>query len=70
MTWEGELYLELHNGTYTNMAEHKYYNRYMETLFRDIEFFYYFAEIAYPEIHKPVFSHQNIRDMWHVFLID
>ena len=27
MTWSGELYLELHNGTYTNMAENKLYNR-------------------------------------------
>ena len=25
MSWEGELYLEGHNGTYTSMAEHKYY---------------------------------------------
>jgi alpha-mannosidase len=57
MTWEGELYLELHNGTYTNMAEHKYYNRFMETLFRDIEFFYYIAEIGFAEKHKPVISH-------------
>jgi alpha-mannosidase len=57
MTWEGELYLELHNGTYTNMAEHKYYNRFMEILFRDIEFFYYIAEIAFVEKHQPVISH-------------
>jgi alpha-mannosidase len=70
MTWEGELYLELHNGTYTNMAEHKYYNRFMETLFRDIEIFYYIAEIAFSDKHKPEFSHQNIKDMWYVFLID
>jgi alpha-mannosidase len=53
MTWEGELYLELHNGTYTNMAEHKYYNRFMETLLRDIEIFYYIAEIAFSEKHNP-----------------
>ena len=52
------------------MAEHKYYNRFMETLLRDIEIFYYIAEIAFVEKHKPVISHQNIKDMWHVFLID
>ena len=45
MTWEGELYLELHNGTYTTMAEHKFYNRYMETLLRDVEFFSYICEL-------------------------
>jgi alpha-mannosidase len=43
MNWEGELYLEGHNGTYTSMAEHKYYNRYMEILLRDVEIFYYTA---------------------------
>ena len=43
MTWEGELYLEGHNGTYTSMSEHKFYNRHMEILLRDMEFFHYFA---------------------------
>jgi len=46
MTWEGELYLELHNGTFTSMAEHKYYNRYMEILLRDVEIFYNIAELT------------------------
>jgi alpha-mannosidase len=43
MTWEGELYLELHNGTYTSMAEHKLYNRFMETLLRDTEILGYLS---------------------------
>ena len=43
MTWEGELYLEGHNGTFTSMAEHKYYNRYMENLLRDTEILHYSA---------------------------
>lgn len=70
MTWEGELYLELHNGTYTTMGEHKYYNRYMETLMRDIEIFYYLAELTQKEIHKPDLSHEDIKEMWYTFLID
>ena len=45
MTWEGELYLELHNGTFTTMSEHKYYNRYMETLLRDVEIFFYLSTL-------------------------
>ena len=45
MTWEGELYLELHNGTFTTMAEHKFYNRYMETLLRDVEIFFYLSTL-------------------------
>ena len=39
MKWEGELYLELHNGTYTTMAENKKYNRTAEILLRDVEIF-------------------------------
>jgi alpha-mannosidase len=38
-TWEGELYLELHNGTYTTQAANKKSNKYSERLLRDIEFF-------------------------------
>lgn len=46
MTWEGELYLELHNGTYTTMAENKKYNRNMEILFRDLEILSSIASIT------------------------
>jgi len=69
MTWEGELYLELHNGTFTTMAEHKYYNRYMETLLRDVEILHYISSIKMdPEEANKV--HERIREMWRVFLID
>lgn len=37
MKWEGELYLELHNGTYTSVAEVKNYCRRMEVRLRDAE---------------------------------
>lgn len=36
--WRGELYLELHNGTYTTHADVKRYNRYCEFLLRESEF--------------------------------
>ncbi len=39
MTWDGELYLELHNGSYTTMAHNKKYNRMCEFLMRDAEMF-------------------------------
>lgn len=68
MTYEGELYLEGHNGTFTSMAEHKYYNRYMEQLLRDTEIFYYWAELT--RSYEPSFSHNDIKEMWHIFLID
>ncbi len=36
--WVGELYLELHRGTYTTQARNKKNNRYCEFLLRDAEF--------------------------------
>ncbi len=37
-TWEGELYLEFHQGTYTTQARSKQYNRRMEQALREWEF--------------------------------
>lgn len=37
--WRGELYLELHRGTYTSQAHNKFMNRRCELLLRDAEFF-------------------------------
>lgn len=39
LTWDGELYLELHNGSYTTMANNKKGNRHSELLIRDAEMF-------------------------------
>ncbi|XP_064614713.1 alpha-mannosidase 2C1-like [Liolophura sinensis] len=36
-TWTGELYLEMHNGTYTSQAQTKYYNRKCEFWLHDVE---------------------------------
>ena len=38
-TYQGELYLERHRGTYTTQAKNKKYNRKMEIALRDCEFF-------------------------------
>lgn len=38
MTWVGELYFELHRGTYTSQANNKKYNRQSEFLLHDVEF--------------------------------
>ncbi len=35
--WVGELYFELHRGTYTTQAKNKWYNRKSELLYRDAE---------------------------------
>lgn len=36
-TWDGELYLEYHRGTYTSQAVNKEHNRRLELLYRDVE---------------------------------
>lgn len=37
-TWDGELYLEYHRGTYTSQAYNKMMNRKLELLYRELEF--------------------------------
>lgn len=39
-TWDGELYFELHRGTYTSQAANKKFNRQSEVLLHNIEFLY------------------------------
>lgn len=50
--WHGELYLELHRGTYTSHASIKRYNRYSEMLLREVEVMATLAKVfggaAYP----------------------
>lgn len=37
-SWQGELYLELHNATYTTQANIKKMNRLLESILKDHEF--------------------------------
>ncbi len=46
MTWDGELYLEFHNGSYTSMGHNKKCNRICEFLMRDAEMFATFRSIV------------------------
>lgn len=52
MTWVGELYFELHRGTYTSQANNKKYNRQSEFMLHDVEFLSAIAhatrQYAYP----------------------
>jgi alpha-mannosidase len=43
LSWKGELYFELHRGTYTSQAHNKRMNRFSEILLRNIELLYVFA---------------------------
>ena len=52
-SWQGELYLECHQGTYTTQARNKKYNRRLELLLREAEYACVlalkYADIPYPQ---------------------
>ncbi|KAJ1744082.1 Glycoside hydrolase, 38 vacuolar alpha mannosidase [Coemansia sp. RSA 1086] len=55
VSWKGELYFELHRGTYTSQAHTKKYNRQAEYLLRDVEMLSVIAQnvahgFAYPAV--------------------
>lgn len=63
--WVGELYLELHRGTYTSMARNKRYNRQNEILWGEVEFLSILADMvgdAYPK--------DRIDAAWKVILLN
>lgn len=62
-SWQGELYLERHQGTLTTQGANKRYNRMMEFALREMEFAYVLAGIPFPqeqvdEIWKEVLLYQ------------
>lgn len=52
-TWNGELYLELHRGTYTTQSRSKKANRRSEFLLHDAEFLASLASLGDPDYHYP-----------------
>lgn len=66
-SWNGELYLEFHRGTYTSMAKNKWYNRKSEFLCGDGEFYSVMAMelgdgITYPK--------KELDDNWKILLLN
>ncbi len=62
--YQGELYLEKHQGTYTTQARNKYYNRRLECMLHDCEFLAahaYLKGFAYP--------HQFFETIWKEVLL-
>ena len=53
-TWNGELYLELHRGTYTTQSRNKRANRKSEFLLHDAEFLATLASLTNPAYAYPV----------------
>lgn len=61
VTWYGELYFELHRGTYTTQSNNKKSNRRAEIMMRDLEMLATYASIRVPTFTYPK---QDIDDMW------
>lgn len=66
-TWTGELFLELHNGTYTTQAQIKRGNRQCETLLHDVEITSSLALCRERTFPYPV---EKLRELWRLLLLN
>ncbi|USW54156.1 Putative glycoside hydrolase family 38 domain, galactose mutarotase-like domain superfamily [Septoria linicola] len=66
VTWYGELYFELHRGTYTTQANNKKGNRKSEVLLHDLE---YLATMATLHDKKYKYPKKEIDSMWESVLL-
>ena len=66
VTWYGELYFELHRGTYTTQANNKKHNRKQEIMMRDIE---YLATLATLKSKSYKYPKKDIDELWENILL-
>ncbi len=66
-TWQGELYLELHRGTYTTHADVKWGNRKGEFALHDAEFLATLAALADPGYAYP---HDTLQRAWRLLCLN
>jgi len=66
VTWYGELYFELHRGTYTTQANNKKNNRKQEIMMHDIE---YLATLATLSNKKYKYPKKEIDELWENILL-
>ncbi|MFC4386648.1 alpha-mannosidase [Gracilibacillus marinus] len=64
--WYGDLYLELHRGTYTTHAKTKKYNRMVEHLFRNLEIWHSFAHMYLGESYPQ----EKINALWKLIMLN
>ncbi|MFD3682213.1 alpha-mannosidase [Streptomyces sp. NPDC058613] len=64
--WAGELYLELHRGTYTSQAKTKQGNRRSESLLREAELWAATAAVRAPEYAYP---YEDLERIWKTVLL-
>ncbi|WP_199621820.1 alpha-mannosidase [Paenibacillus alkalitolerans] len=65
-TWDGELYLELHRGTYTSQAYNKRANRKLELLYRECEWLHAFGAVLGRDWSS--YPAEDIRSGWTIVL--
>ncbi|XP_052810872.1 alpha-mannosidase 2C1-like isoform X3 [Mya arenaria] len=65
--WTGELYLEMHNGTYTTHARVKKMNRLCEMLLHDVEFVH---TVAFIELIAHVYPYGQLPKLWKLLLLN
>ncbi|MBO5322507.1 MAG: alpha-mannosidase [Oscillospiraceae bacterium] len=63
-TWDGELYLEYHRGTYTTQAYNKKTNRYLERRMLQLE---WLSSVAY--VLGGEYAQQRLHDSWECILL-
>ncbi|MER5776360.1 glycoside hydrolase family 38 C-terminal domain-containing protein [Streptomyces sp. NPDC002039] len=64
--WAGELYLELHRGTYTSQAKTKQGNRHSESLLREAELW---AATAAVRVPGHVYPYEDLERIWKTVLL-
>ncbi|SFL69152.1 alpha-mannosidase [Gracilibacillus orientalis] len=64
--WYGDLYLELHRGTYTTHAKTKKYNRQVESLLRNVEIWHSFVHLLIGTDYPA----QRIKKLWKLILLN
>lgn len=67
--WEGELYLEKHQGTYTTEAQSKWYNRRMEENLREMELFSILEMISTERDNSLKYPVDNLEKIWKEVLL-
>lgn len=67
-TWYGELYFELHRGTYTSQSNNKRNNRTAEFLLREIEYFATLATVAKTKSSYK-YPKEDLDNMWESVLL-
>ncbi|XP_069018170.1 alpha-mannosidase 2C1 isoform X3 [Embiotoca jacksoni] len=66
-TWTGELFLELHNGTYTTQAQIKQGNRQCEVLLHDIEIA---SSLALCRDRTFLYPVEKLKELWRLLLLN